>query len=80
MFKQNKSMEIGLSEINNWDRNYRVKFMNSLSGYKAAHLIGTANKNGDKNLAIFNSIIHIGANPPMMGFIMRPLSVERNTY
>jgi len=73
-------MEISLREIKDWDRSYRVKFMNSISGYKAAHLIGTANKEGHENLAIFNSIVHIGANPPYLGFIMRPVTVERNTY
>ena len=30
--------------------------------------------------AIFNSIIHIGSNPPMLGFILRPLTVPRHTY
>lgn len=30
-------------------------------------------------MAIFNSVIHIGANPPLMGFISRPNSVERHT-
>ena len=25
-------------------------------------------------------MIHVGANPPFMGFLMRPVSVERHTY
>ncbi|RYD74378.1 MAG: flavin oxidoreductase, partial [Sphingobacteriales bacterium] len=42
-------------------------------------LIGTADKEGNTNLAIFSSIVHIGANPPLICFIMRPDSVERHT-
>lgn len=67
-------------DIDNWDKHYRVKFVNSLSGYKSVHLIGTKSKAGQTNLALFNSVVHISANPPRLGFISRPLSVERHTY
>lgn len=73
-------MKLELTEIMNWDERYRLKFINSISGYKGVHLIGTKNKNGQTNLAVFNSIVHIGSSPPLIGFIMRPLTVERNTY
>lgn len=73
-------MKIDLEEILSWDTKYRLKFINSISGYKAAHLIGTENKEGQTNLAIFNSIVHIGSHPPTVGFITRPLTVERSTY
>ena len=42
-------------------------------------LIGTTNNENQNNLAIFNSIVHIGANPPLIGFFVRPDSVERHT-
>ena len=42
--------------------------------------IGTISKEGKTNLAIFSSVIHVGANPPALGFLMRPISVERHTY
>jgi flavin reductase (DIM6/NTAB) family NADH-FMN oxidoreductase RutF len=61
-------------------KTYRTNFVNSLSGFKSANLIGTVSKEGKTNLAIFSSIIHIGANPPSIGFLMRPVSVERHTY
>lgn len=73
-------MKTGLTEIMNWDELFRLKFINSISGYKGVHLIGTTNKDGQTNLAIFNSIVHIGSSPPLIGFIMRPLTVERSTY
>lgn len=64
----------------NFEKLYRINFVNSLSGFKSANLIGTISKDGKTNLAIFSSVIHVGANPPMMGFLMRPVSVERHTY
>ncbi len=73
-------MKTDLTEIMKWDERFRLKFINSISGYKGVHLIGTKSKSGQTNLAIFNSIVHIGSSPPLIGFIMRPLTVERNTY
>jgi len=73
-------MKTDLTEIMNWDERFRLKFINSISGYKGVHLIGSVNGDCQTNLAIFNSIIHIGSSPPLIGFIMRPLTVERNTY
>jgi flavin reductase (DIM6/NTAB) family NADH-FMN oxidoreductase RutF len=73
-------MKTDLTEIMNWDERFRLKFINSISGYKGVHLIGTKNKSDQTNLAIFNSIVHIGSSPPLIGFILRPLTVDRNTY
>tara|TARA_B110000037_G_C17109314_1_gene501171 strand:+ start:2259 stop:2870 length:612 start_codon:yes stop_codon:yes gene_type:complete len=60
------------------DRAYNT-FLNSLSGAKPAFLIGSG-MGDDENVAIFNSITHLGANPPLLGFVQRPTSVERHTY
>jgi flavin reductase (DIM6/NTAB) family NADH-FMN oxidoreductase RutF len=60
------------------DRKRRA-FINSLSGFKSLNLIGTKNRDGQTNLAIFNSVFHLGANPALMGFIVRPDSVDRHT-
>ena len=57
----------------------RAQFINSISGFRSVALIGTIDTQGQTNLAIFNSIVHIGSNPPLLGFIMRPDSVERHT-
>ncbi len=59
---------------------YRANLINSCTGYKSCNLLATKSKNGTTNVAIFNSIIHIGSNPPMLGFILRPTTVPRNTY
>ena len=73
-------MTFTLPDILAWEQKYRIRFINSISGYKAAHLIGTQNGSGQQNLAIFNSIVHVGASPPLVGFIMRPVTVDRHTY
>ncbi|NNK71330.1 MAG: flavin reductase [Flavobacteriaceae bacterium] len=59
---------------------FRINLMNSVSGYKSANLIGTKSKSGHPNLAVFSSITHIGSNPPLLGFFMRPTTEIRNTY
>jgi len=73
-------MLITKENILNFEKLYRTNFVNSLSGFKSANLIGTISSEGNTNLAIFSSVIHVGANPPLMGFLMRPVSVERHTY
>ncbi|MDC1452228.1 flavin reductase family protein [Vicingaceae bacterium] len=65
-------------EIQSTDKIFRLNLVNSVSGYKSANLIGTKGKHGE-NLAIFSSVVHLGANPALLGFIMRPASVPRNT-
>jgi flavin reductase (DIM6/NTAB) family NADH-FMN oxidoreductase RutF len=62
------------------DKIYRLNLINSVTGYKSAHLIGTRSETGATNLAIFSSVIHLGSNPPLIGFILRPTTVPRHTY
>ncbi len=72
-------MKLTRSDIDGLNKRYRAHLINSLSGFKSATLIGTRSKDGCDNLGVFNSIVHIGANPPLLGFIMRPHTVERHT-
>ena len=72
--------EFSIKDILSFEQRYRATFINSLGGFKSLALIGTRNKEGNSNLAVFNSLFHIGANPPLFGFIIRPDSVERHTY
>ena len=73
-------MHIHSTHISDMEQRYRANLINSLPGFKSACLIGTVDANGATNLAIFSSVVHIGAHPPYMGFIMRPTSVPRHTY
>jgi flavin reductase (DIM6/NTAB) family NADH-FMN oxidoreductase RutF len=73
-------IKITAKDLAGFEKQDRTNLVNGLSGYKSAHLIGTTNKKGETNLAIFSSVVHIGANPALMGFIQRPASEERHTY
>lgn len=68
------------SDINNLDKLFRLNLINSCTGYKSANLLATKTKNGQTNVAVFNSVHHIGSNPAMLGFILRPTTVPRNTF
>ncbi|NQX92887.1 MAG: flavin reductase [Flavobacteriales bacterium] len=68
------------TDLQNLEQRYRGRFVNSLSGVKSANLIGTANEDGLTNLAVFTSVVHLGANPAMVGMVMRPTTVERHTW
>ena len=59
---------------------YKNNLINSISGYKSANLIGTKSNAGNTNLAVFNSIVHLGSNPALLGFILRPTTVPRHSY
>ena len=68
-------------DIQNLDRISRLKLINSICGIRGVHLIGTISPNKICNLAIFSSVVHIGSNPPLLGFVTRPNSeVKRDTY
>jgi flavin reductase (DIM6/NTAB) family NADH-FMN oxidoreductase RutF len=59
---------------------YKINLINSCSGFKSANLIGSISSEGITNVAIFSSVVHLGSNPPTLGFILRPTTVPRNTY
>lgn len=67
-------------DILSMDKHNRTHLINSLGGFKSVALVGTCDVEGHTNLAIFSSIFHLGANPPLIGLIFRPTPPERNTY
>lgn len=73
-------MHFDLSYLSNLPNRYRANLINSSTGYRSSNLLGTKSSRGVTNLGIFNSIMHIGSNPALLGFIMRPLTVRRDTY
>ena len=66
-------------DIAQFEQCYRTAFVNSLAGFRQAVLVGTKSRDNNSNLAIFNSLIHLGANPALLGLINRPDSVQRDT-
>ncbi|MCX6299684.1 MAG: flavin reductase [Bacteroidetes bacterium] len=72
-------IQITAIEIMEMEQRKRAHLINSVGGFKSVCLIGTIDLTGQTNLAVFSSIVHIGANPPLISFIMRPDSVDRHT-
>ena len=72
-------VQITTADLIQMEQRKRAHLINSVGGFKSVCLIGTVDIKGQTNLAIFSSIVHIGANPPLISFIMRPDSVERHT-
>jgi len=63
-------------EIEELDRITRLKIINSATGIKPANLIGTIDNRGNTNLAVFSSVVHLGSNPALLGFISRPRTTD----
>lgn len=72
-------MKIAQNEILEMETRYRASLVNALSGFKSVVLISTISKDQKSNLAIFNSLFHLGANPALCGFIVRPDVSPRHT-
>ena len=68
------------SDIAQLEQRYRTTLANALSGFKPLFLLGSVNAAGVNNLSLINSVVHIGANPFMLGFILRPTTVSRHSY
>ncbi|MBU2997267.1 flavin reductase family protein [Cellulophaga baltica] len=63
-------------DIAKLDRVTRLKIINAVTGIKPANLIGTINNKKQTNLAIFSSVVHLGSDPALLGFIARPKTTE----
>lgn len=68
-----------IEEVKSWDRFYRGNFINSISGFKSVSLIGTVDAENNPNLAVFSNIVHLGADPALIGFINRPREATPHT-
>lgn len=73
-------IEFDNDDINKMHHLYRINLINSCSGYKSANLIGTKSKGDISNVAVFSSVTHLGSDPALLGFFLRPTTVIRNTY
>lgn len=70
---------ISFDAIQEMEKHERIHFVNSLGGFKSVSLVGTSDSEGNTNVAIFSSVFHIGANPPLIALVFRPSPPERNT-
>ena len=69
-------MQYTKQDIQAMDRVTRLKIINSVTGIKPGNLIGTLSKDGITNLAVFSSVVHLGSDPALLGFISRPRTDE----
>jgi len=68
-----------IEEIKTWERFYRANFINCLTGFKPVSLIGSISSSGIPNLSVVSSIVHLGADPALIGYINRPIAAAPDT-
>jgi len=73
-------IKITKEEFSHFSKIPRLNLINSCMGYKSANLIATKSIDGISNVAVFSSVTHLGSDPALLGFILRPTSVPRDTY
>ena len=71
---------IATADLEKLEKVERLNLINSCTGYKSANLLATISAEGISNVAVFSSITHLGSSPAMIGFIVRPTTVPRDTY
>lgn len=74
------SVKLEKIEFEKYDQRKRAALINGLSGFKSANLLGTKSQDQLENLCIVSSCFHIGANPALMGVIIRPSTTERDRH
>lgn len=68
-----------IEEIKTWERFYRANFINCLTGFKPVSLVGSISNAGVPNLSVVSSIVHLGADPALIGYINRPIAAAPDT-
>ena len=72
-------VNIKSDEIYQLEKHYRISLINSLIGYRSLNLLGTTSNDGISNLCIISSVFHLGANPPLVGLVIRPEREHNDT-
>lgn len=72
-------IKIDSDQIRRLEKHYRIGLINSLIGYRALNLLGTISNDGITNLCIISSVFHLGANPPLIGMVIRPEREHNDT-
>lgn len=73
-------MELSKAQIYQLPKHYKIHLINGITGTKAANLIGTKDCEGQENLGVFSSVIHLGSDPALIGFVLRQGNVPRHTF
>tara|TARA_R110000823_G_scaffold27609_12_gene80405 strand:- start:4718 stop:5500 length:783 start_codon:yes stop_codon:yes gene_type:complete len=72
-------VRITQTDLKSMPRLQRAAFVNSLSGFKPANLVGSVDADGRTNLALMSSVVHLGSDPALLALIIRPGGEERHT-
>jgi flavin reductase (DIM6/NTAB) family NADH-FMN oxidoreductase RutF len=72
-------LDIKSQEIQLLEKHYRISLINSLIGYRSLNLLGTTGNDGITNLCLISSTFHLGANPPLIGLVIRPEREHNDT-
>ena len=72
-------IHLNSEQLPDLEKQYRISLINGLVGYKALNLLGTANQNSVSNLCLISSAFHLGANPPLIGLVIRPEREHNDT-
>jgi flavin reductase (DIM6/NTAB) family NADH-FMN oxidoreductase RutF len=74
-------MHLTKEQIETTERIRRLNIINSVSGIKPANLIATKSNDSFPNVGIFSSVVHLGSDPALLGFVFRPQHEKpRDTY
>lgn len=71
---------VGPDTWETYPRRAFAAWYNQLEGLRSPVLVATRSADGVDNVAVFSSLTHVGARPPLVGLTFRPLTVERDTY
>ena len=67
--------------IESMEMRNKINFVNCLVGAKSSNMISTISNYGAENISIFSSVIHLGSNPALIGFLIRPQdNILTDTY
>lgn len=72
-------LNIESKQIQLLEKHYRISLINSLIGYRSLNLLGTTGNDGITNLCLISSTFHLGANPPLIGLVIRPEREHNDT-
>lgn len=67
-------------ELQKMEPLFRRNLVNSSTGYKPANLLATRSPKGNSNVAVFNSVFHLGSHPPMLGVVLRKKTAPKGIY
>jgi len=72
-------LTIDSEQIRQLEKEYRRTLINSVVGYRSLNLLGTVSNEGATNLCVVSSAFHLGANPPLIGVVIRPEREHNDT-